>query len=94
MVKLLADAPERIWQCLEGQAYLKATQHFLLSRHVFSQLELSGASSDVAKKLWHSVSSFKETITEVGVAYCVGIGRHTYISHVQTSPFLSCDLPM
>lgn len=69
-MKLLADAPEQIWQCLEGQSYLKAAQYFLLSRHIFSRLELSGAGSSVVKKLWHSVSSFKETIMEVGMQYC------------------------
>ena len=64
-LKLLADAPEKIWQCLEDQSYLLAAQYFLLSRHIFSHLELSGAGSDVVKKLWHSVSSFKDTIMEV-----------------------------
>ena len=64
-LKLLADAPEKIWQCLEDQSYLQAAQYFLLSRHIFSRLELSGAGSDVVKKLWHSVSSFKDTIMEV-----------------------------
>ena len=67
-LKLLADAPEKIWQCLEEQSYLRAAQYFLLSRHIFSHLELSGAGSDVVKKLWHSVSSFKDTIMEVSVA--------------------------
>lgn len=64
-LKLLADAPEKIWRCLEGQSYLKAAQYFLLSRHIFSRLELGGASSAVVKRLWHSVSNFKETIMEV-----------------------------
>lgn len=67
-LKLLADAPERIWQCLEDQSYLQAAQYFLLSRHIFSHLELSGVGSDVVKKLWHSVSSFKDTTMEVSVA--------------------------
>ena len=66
-MKLLADAPEKIWRCLEEQSYLKAAQYFLLSRHIFSRLELSGAGSSVVKRLWHSVSSFKETIMEVSV---------------------------
>ena len=73
-LKLLADAPERIWQCLEDQRYLQAAQSFLLSRHLFSRLELSGAGSDVVKNLWHSVSSFKDTIMQVSTVWCV-VGR-------------------
>lgn len=73
-LKILSECPERLWVCLEKQSYLKAAQHFLLARHIYSQLGLGvgghgkgRGSSSVVQKLWQSVSGFKETILEVGL---------------------------
>lgn len=49
-IALLLDIPERVWSALEGGQYLRATQLYLLSTHLHSQLQLqpsSGASSGV-----------------------------------------------
>ena len=71
-LKLLAECPEKVWVCLEAQRYLEAAQHFLLARHIYSQLGLGvggstkgAVSPGVVQKLWQSVSCFKETILEV-----------------------------
>uniref|UniRef100_A0A8C6WFS3 Conserved oligomeric Golgi complex subunit 1 n=1 Tax=Neogobius melanostomus TaxID=47308 RepID=A0A8C6WFS3_9GOBI len=47
-IALLLEIPERVWSSLEGGQYLRATQLYLLSTHLHSQLQLqtsSGASS-------------------------------------------------
>jgi hypothetical protein len=71
-MKLLADCPERMWVCLEGRGYLEAAQHYLLARHVFSQLGLSmgvkgQATGAGVQKLWQPIANFKDTILEVTV---------------------------
>ena len=72
--------------CLEGQSYLKAAQHFLLARHIYSQLGLGlglggrgkgRGSGGVVQKLWQSISGFKDIILEVGVGVFFPVGGAT-----------------
>lgn len=57
--------------CLEGRGYLEAAQHYLLARHVYSQLGLGvggeglGSGTAGVQKLWRPISGFKDTILEV-----------------------------
>ena len=71
-LKLLAKAPEHVWVCLERCGYLEAAQHFLLARHIYSQLGLGAGmtprgtvSIKVVQKMWELVAHFKEAILEV-----------------------------
>ena len=67
-LKLLSECPERMWVCLEQRGYLSAAQHYLLARHVYSQLGLSVGSSKAGarvQRLWQPLANFKETILEV-----------------------------
>ncbi|CAL1607076.1 unnamed protein product [Knipowitschia caucasica] len=41
-ISLLLDIPERVWSALEAAQYLRATQLYLLSSHLHSQLQLHG----------------------------------------------------
>ena len=73
--------------CLESWNYLRAAQHYLLARHVYSQLGRGGGgvagggaggskqvSSGTVQKLWQSVAPFKETILEVGtMSVCLNV---------------------
>ncbi len=80
-LKILVECPERLWVCLEGRSYLKAAQHYLLARHIYSQLGLGlggrgkgCGSGGVVQKLWQSVSGFKDTILEVNCLVGVAMG--------------------
>jgi len=74
-LKLLSAAPEQMWACLEQHSYLNAAQHFLLARHVYSQLGVGVAAGPATKttartpamlqEMWQSVAGFKEVILEV-----------------------------
>lgn len=74
-LKLLADCPEKVWVCLEGRCYLQAAKHYLLARHIYSQLGVRGGgrggggdgTSGVVQKLWRSISCFKDIILDVCV---------------------------
>ena len=82
-MKLLAESPEKIWLCLEGQEYLPAAHHYLLSRHIFSQLSVKlgrGNNRDftLIQRLWHSVACFKENILEVNHALSITEGVVNY----------------
>ena len=81
-LKLLVNAPERVWVCLEGRGYLEAAQHFLLTRHIYSQLGLGvgmapreKVSAGLVQKMWKLVSPFKEAILEASQGEVVEGGR-------------------
>ncbi|RUS88515.1 hypothetical protein EGW08_003691, partial [Elysia chlorotica] len=70
-IKLLMDFPEKIWSSVDCQDYLKATQLYLLARHINTSLHLdSRRSSDVIKwfpvlsRQWTAISHFKSTILQ------------------------------
>ena len=73
-LKFLFAAPEQIWACLERHGYLEAAQHFLLARHIYSQLGVGVAAGPaptmartpaMLQRMWQSVAGFKEVILEV-----------------------------
>lgn len=82
-MKLLGDAPEKMWLSLEGHRYLEATQLYLLARHTHSQLQLSLAKNTLVQRLWHTTASFKLTILEC-------CRRHLQSSEQSMSAMLSC----
>ncbi|CAL1527327.1 unnamed protein product [Lymnaea stagnalis] len=68
-IKLLMDIPEKIWSSVDGQEYLKATQLYLLARHINASLHLdSQLSADIISwfpvltRQWAAISHFKSTI--------------------------------
>lgn len=70
-IKLLMDFPEKIWSSVDCQDYLKATQLYLLARHINTSLHLdSRRSSDVISwfpvlsRQWTAISHFKSTILQ------------------------------
>ncbi|KAH9518338.1 Golgi transport complex subunit 1 [Bulinus truncatus] len=70
-IKLLMDIPEKIWSNVDSQEYLKATQLYLLARHINASLHLdSQLSADVVTwfpvltRQWAAISHFKSTILQ------------------------------
>ncbi|KAI8792747.1 conserved oligomeric Golgi complex subunit 1 [Biomphalaria glabrata] len=70
-IKLLMDIPEKIWSNVDSQEYLKATQLYLLARHINASLHLdTQLSADVATwfpvltRQWAAISHFKSTILQ------------------------------
>lgn len=74
-VKLLMEIPEKIWTCIESQDFIKATQLFVLARHINTGLQLLIGGKTVKgnmlslKKLieqqWNSICNFNHTIVSV-----------------------------
>ncbi|CAH0588166.1 unnamed protein product [Chrysodeixis includens] len=74
-VKLLMEIPEKIWTSIEAEDYVKATQLFIMARHVNTglQLQIGGKSvkpgmqslQRLVQQQWHSISSFNHTIIDV-----------------------------
>lgn len=70
-IKLLLDMPEKIWSALDEEDYLTATQHFLLSRHIHTSLQLESQQSGnllsmfpVLTRQWAAISHFRTTILQ------------------------------
>ncbi|CAG5116585.1 unnamed protein product, partial [Candidula unifasciata] len=70
-IKLLMDIPEKIWSNVDSQEYLKATQLYLLARHINSSLHLDSRQSadvmtwfPVLTRQWAAISHFKSTVLQ------------------------------
>ncbi|XP_077988897.1 conserved oligomeric Golgi complex subunit 1-like [Glandiceps talaboti] len=72
-IKLLVDMPEKIWSAIEDGTLLRATQFFLLSRHIVSSLQLDANTQKSAQILswfpilsrqWAAISHFKTAILQ------------------------------
>eukprot|EP00124_Ichthyophonus_hoferi_P005495 Ihof_evm2s812 gene=Ihof_evmTU2s812 len=68
-MKLLVDTPEHIWNALEAQHYLKASQLYLLARQIFTNLRVNKlvapslfSSFPILSVQWCAISSFKMEI--------------------------------
>lgn len=63
---------DQIWSALDEEDYLTATQHFLLSRHIHTSLQLESQQSGnllsmfpVLTRQWAAISHFRTTILQV-----------------------------
>ncbi|XP_074651073.1 conserved oligomeric Golgi complex subunit 1-like isoform X2 [Tubulanus polymorphus] len=70
-IKLLLDTPERIWTELDSSEYLKATQLYLVARHVHTSLQLDTQQSTaihtwfpVLTRQWTAISHFRASILQ------------------------------
>ncbi|KAJ2949499.1 hypothetical protein O0L34_g15422 [Tuta absoluta] len=74
-VKLLMEIPEKIWTCIEAEDFVKATQLFIMARHVNTGLQLQIGGKTVkpgmqsvqrlVQQQWSSISNFNQTIISV-----------------------------
>ncbi|XP_026741039.1 conserved oligomeric Golgi complex subunit 1 [Trichoplusia ni] len=74
-VKLLMEIPEKIWISIEAEDYVKATQLFIMARHINTGLQLQIGGKTVkpgmqslqrlVQQQWHSISNFNQTIIDV-----------------------------
>ncbi|CAB3244809.1 unnamed protein product [Arctia plantaginis] len=74
-VKLLMEIPEKIWTSIENEDYVKATQLFIMARHINTGLQLQMGGKAVkpgmqslqrlVQQQWHSISNFNQTIINV-----------------------------
>ncbi|XP_049871581.1 conserved oligomeric Golgi complex subunit 1 isoform X2 [Pectinophora gossypiella] len=74
-VKLLMEIPEKIWMCIEAEDFVKATQLFIMARHVNTGLQLQIGGKNVkpgfqslqrlVQQQWNSISNFNQTIINV-----------------------------
>lgn len=74
-VKLLMEIPEKIWLNIEAEDYVKATQLFIIARHINAGLQLHIGGKNVksgihslqrlVQQQWHSISNFNQTIIDV-----------------------------
>ncbi|KAM3965418.1 conserved oligomeric Golgi complex subunit 1 isoform 2-T2 [Aphomia sociella] len=74
-VKLLMEIPEKIWACIESEDFVKATQLFIMARHINTglQLQIGGKNSKpgfqslqrLVQQQWNSISNFSQTIVDV-----------------------------
>jgi hypothetical protein len=81
-MKLLGDAPEKIWHALEKQQYLEASRIFLTVRYTHTQLQVSLAKNALLQRLWQATSGFRATILEC-------CRRHLQATEQKTSAVLS-----
>ena len=70
-IKVLQDMPEKIWSCLDSGHFLRATQLYLLARHIWTNLQTEGYHSSnfmsrftVLQTQWSAISHFRGTILE------------------------------
>nr|XP_049702682.1 conserved oligomeric Golgi complex subunit 1-like [Helicoverpa armigera] len=74
-VKLLMEIPEKIWTSIESEDYVKATQLFILARHINTGLQLQIGGKNVkpgmqslqrlVQQQWNSIANFNQTIIDV-----------------------------
>ncbi|XP_053611473.1 conserved oligomeric Golgi complex subunit 1 isoform X2 [Plodia interpunctella] len=74
-VKLLLEIPEKIWTSIEVEDYVKATQLFIMARHINTglKLQMGGTSAKpemqsiwrLVQQQWNSISNFNQTIIDV-----------------------------
>ncbi|CAG9791018.1 unnamed protein product [Diatraea saccharalis] len=74
-VKLLMEIPEKIWICIETDDFVKATQLFIIARHINTGLQLQIGCKNakpgmqslqrLVQQQWNSVSNFNQTIIDV-----------------------------
>lgn len=74
-VKLLMEIPEKIWISIETEDYVKATQLFIMARHVNTGLQLQIGGKNVKPEMqslqrlvqqqWNSIANFNQTIIDV-----------------------------
>ncbi|XP_030023719.2 conserved oligomeric Golgi complex subunit 1 [Manduca sexta] len=74
-VKLLMEIPEKIWTCIEAEDFVKATQLFIMARHVNTGLQLQMGGTNIKPGMeslqrlvhqqWSSISNFNQTIINV-----------------------------
>eukprot|EP00116_Pleurobrachia_bachei_P010099 sb/3470361/ len=86
-MKLLVDTPERIWRAMEEQNYLIASQLYLLSRHIVTNLHI-GTSAHLTKfpvlaQQWGAISHFKSSILQGCKELLGGI-------HLSDDQFIDC----
>ncbi|XP_055956270.1 conserved oligomeric Golgi complex subunit 1 [Patella vulgata] len=70
-IKLLLDMPEKIWSSVDNQDYLRATQLYLLARHINTSLHLDTQRSSsvlswfpLLTRQWAAISHFKSSILQ------------------------------
>ncbi|XP_014666328.1 PREDICTED: conserved oligomeric Golgi complex subunit 1-like isoform X2 [Priapulus caudatus] len=72
-IKLLLDIPEKIWATVDAADYLRATQLYLLARHIHTGLHLDSTSPQsahilahfpVLSRQWSAISQFKPAILQ------------------------------
>uniref|UniRef100_A0A2A4JFR1 Conserved oligomeric Golgi complex subunit 1 n=1 Tax=Heliothis virescens TaxID=7102 RepID=A0A2A4JFR1_HELVI len=73
-VKLLMEIPEKIWTSIESEDYVKATQLFILARHINTGLQLQIGGKNVkpgmqslqrlVQQQWNSIANFNQTIID------------------------------
>ncbi|XP_013149186.1 PREDICTED: conserved oligomeric Golgi complex subunit 1 [Papilio polytes] len=71
-VKLLMEIPEKIWKCIERDDFVKASQLFIMARHINTglQLQIGGENAKpsmqsiqrIVQQQWLSISNFSQTI--------------------------------
>ncbi|KPJ16411.1 Conserved oligomeric Golgi complex subunit 1 [Papilio machaon] len=71
-VKLLMEIPEKIWKCIEKDDFVKASQLFIMARHINTGLQLHIGGRNVKPSMqslqrivqqhWISISNFSQTI--------------------------------
>ncbi|XP_068622543.1 conserved oligomeric Golgi complex subunit 1 [Battus philenor] len=71
-VKLLMEIPEKIWKCIEADDFVKASQLFIMARHVNTglQLQIGGKNlkpgmqslQKIVQQQWISIANFSQTI--------------------------------
>ncbi|XP_028161086.1 conserved oligomeric Golgi complex subunit 1 isoform X4 [Ostrinia furnacalis] len=74
-VKLLMEIPEKIWTCIEAEDFVKATQLFIMARHVNTGIQLQIGGKNIkpgmqslhrlVQQHWNSISNFNQTIIDV-----------------------------
>ncbi|KAJ8718628.1 hypothetical protein PYW08_002865 [Mythimna loreyi] len=74
-VKLLMEIPEKIWISIETEDYVKATQLFIMARHVNTGLQLHIGGKNIkpgmqslqrlVQQQWNSLANFNQTIIDV-----------------------------
>ncbi|XP_059060925.1 conserved oligomeric Golgi complex subunit 1 [Achroia grisella] len=74
-VKLLMEIPEKIWTCIDTEDFVKATQLFIMARHINTglQLQIGGKNTKpefqslqrLIQQQWNSISNFSQTIVNV-----------------------------
>lgn len=69
-LKMLMDIPEKIWSALDAGHYLLATRLYLLSRYIYTTLQLEGEGVQIAghfpvmARQWSTIGHFKTTILQ------------------------------
>ncbi|KAF9410640.1 hypothetical protein HW555_010336 [Spodoptera exigua] len=73
-VKLLMEIPEKIWTSIESEDYVKATQLFIMARHINTGLQLQIGGKNVkpgmqslqrlVQQQWNSIANFNQTIID------------------------------